>query len=383
MDTIQGEGALSRRTSRGAPSPGFSLLIVLAILLISGAGCLGGRAAKGTLPIPPGEEEEVTTRIEDPPEIESALGSPTTEPSETAQAPAPPVADIEPESTEMEAAPAPVTVPPPTSAPPEVSAPEAPSAEPAGKRAPAPPRVPPAPDKAFTQPPTEVPAWAMGTEVLVYRIEFLGMAMGYARFTYKGKVSIHGRDAYHLNVRAWTTDFLSVIYPVNDTIDYYLDARTLAPLRQEYARSVREKDDVATYDQAKGKIVYRYKRTGEIRKQVDVLPETYDPVSAAYYFRARDLEAENRPRHVYGGRKLYEISAKIIGREKIEISGKPVDTVIIRPVITRDGKPDNKGDLRMWMTNDARHVPVRFYAKFKKIGEWTLHAELVPPREGG
>jgi hypothetical protein len=254
-----------------------------------------------------------------------------------------------------------------------------------GERAPAPVpgRSPPATAKGFPQVPSEVPAWALGKEVLVYRVEFLGMTMGYARFTFKGKVTIRGREAYHLNVRAWTSDFLSVIYPINDTIDYFLDVKTLAPLRQEFAHPQKAKDDVMTYDQETGKIVYRYKATGEIRKQVDTVPNVYDPVSAAYYFRSRDLGAENRPRNVYGGRKLYQISTRMVGQEKIAFSGKLLDTVIVQPVIKRDGQLDDKGDLRMWMTTDVRRVPVRIFAKFKKIKTWTLYAELMPPREGG
>jgi hypothetical protein len=347
--------------------------------------------------LPPGEEEEYFTRIEEPPE--------------TAPAPALPGAGEEPDAAVKEAAgahtgvesapPEPTqgdvrTVPPLTGAPPVISAEEAPAGEPVGEQAqdgagipgeitpaPAPRRAPPAAGKAFTPVSSELPAWAAGKEVLVYRVEFLGMTMGYARFTFKGKVSMGGREAYHLNVRAWTSDFLSVIYPVNDTIDYYLDVKTLAPLRQEFAHPAKGKDDVAIYDQETGKIVYRYKATGEIRKQVDVPPDTYDPVSVAYYFRTRDLGAEERPRHMYGGRKLYEISTRLLGQEIIELSGRRVDTVVIQPVIKRDGHPDDKGDLRMWMTNDVRHVPVRIYAKFKKIRMWTLYAELMPPREGG
>ncbi len=384
---------MSRRAGRGAPSPGFSLVIAATVLLVSGAGCLWGRAAKSPPPLPPGEEEEYYTRIE---EEEPAPGSQAPEPPGQETGPASPGAAGGPEAAAEasagveSAAPEPPrgdagTVSPSTVAPPEVSSREAPSGEPGGEQAPtpAPRRTPPAGGKVFTQVPPEVPAWAVGKEVLVYRVEFLGMTMGYARFTFKGKVPFRGREAYHLNVRAWTSDFLSVIYPINDTIDYYLDVKTLAPLRQEFAHEVKEKDDVAIYDQENGKIVYRYKRTGEIRKQVDVLPDTYDPVSVAYYFRARDLGAEERPRHVYGGRKLYQISSKLLGPERIEISGKPVDTVVIRPIIKRDGLLEDKGDLRMWMTSDARHVPVRFYAKFRKIREWTLHAELLPPREGG
>jgi hypothetical protein len=230
---------------------------------------------------------------------------------------------------------------------------------------------------------TEGPSWASGNEELVYRVEFLGVTMGYARFLFQGKVTYQGKEVYHLNVRAWTSDFLSVIYPINDTIDYYLDVKTLAPLRQEFTHPGKEKDDIAFYDQEKGKIVYRYKHNGEIRKQVDVIPDVYDPVSAAYYFRSWDLGMEERPRNVYTGRKLWQISLKTLGVENIDTPRGRVETVVTQPIIRRDGQLENKGDMKMWLTNDSRHVPVKIYAKFRKIRMWTLIAELMPAKEGG
>jgi hypothetical protein len=56
-----------------------------------------------------------------------------------------------------------------------------------------------------------------------------------------------------------------------------------------------------------------------------------------------------------------------------------VDTIAVRPVIRRDGKPDDKGDLKIWFSSDERRVPVRLYAKFRKIKEWTLVGELMRP----
>ena len=224
-----------------------------------------------------------------------------------------------------------------------------------------------------------VPGWAKGPEELVYRVDFLGITMGYARFRYQGKVLIAGKPMYHLNVRAWTSGALSYIYPINDTIDYYLDAETLAPIRQEFTHPEREKDDVALYNQETGKITYRYRQTGEIRKEVDTVPSVYDPVSVAYYFRWRDLGLENRPRNMYGGRKLYQISSRILGNERIRTERGEVDTIAVLPIIRRDGKPDSKGDLKVWFSNDERRVPVRLYAKFHKIKDWTLVGELMPP----
>jgi hypothetical protein len=88
------------------------------------------------------------------------------------------------------------------------------------------------------------PGWAKNPEELVYRVDFIGITMGYARFRYVGKVTIAGKSAYHLNVRAWTSGILSYIFPINETIDYYLDAETIAPIRQEFTQREKEKDDV-------------------------------------------------------------------------------------------------------------------------------------------
>jgi len=230
--------------------------------------------------------------------------------------------------------------------------------------------------------PKDGPPWARKKEQLVYKVEFLGITMGYARFTFLGKVLLSGKEVYHLRVRAWTSDILSLIYPIDDTIDYYLDVQTIVPLRQEFASS-RKEDDVAIYDQEKGTIVYRYKKDGTIRKKVDAVPNVYDPVSVAYYFRTRDLAAEEKGRPMYAGRKLWEVSARPVGFEKIQTDRGEMDTIIIQPVIRREGKVEDKGDLRMWMSRDERHLPVRLYAKFRKIRMWTLVGELMPDPQGG
>jgi len=238
--------------------------------------------------------------------------------------------------------------------------------------------VPPPPAREGVEPP-----WARGKESLAFRVDFLGITMGYARFLYKGKVSVGGKAAYHVNVRAWTSGILSYIYLINETIDYYLDMETIAPVRIEYTGRKKKRDEVAIYDQVNGRIEYRYLDDGQVRKTVEVVPTTHDPVTAVYYFRWKDMGREDRPRNVYGGRKVYQIAAVFAGSERLRTNSGEVDTLVVAPVIRRDGKPENKGDLKMWVTNDERRVPVRIYGKFRKIKEWTLVGELMPERAGG
>ena len=382
---------------------GISALLLLALLLLQ-TGCHRG-AREGTPP-PPGREELAGAHSADghgwpaaetewlPPVValdgagEAAGTSPADNTAPDNTAIGPPEAVAPPASPPPEAKGGSDTSPPPGNAARSVSSPspetppgttspaDAASSAHKPKPAAAPHPVPTAPPKGTHA--ASPPAWARNPEELVYRVDFIGITMGYARFRYQGKVLLAGRPAYHLNVRAWTSGVLSFIYPINDTIDYYLDAETLEPIRQEFTHPEREKDDVALYDQETGRITYRYRQSGKIRKQVTTIPSVYDPVSVAYYFRWKDLGVENRPRNVYGGRKLYQISSRVLGNERIRTERGEVDTIAVLPLIRRDGKPDDKGDLKIWFSNDDRRVPVRLYAKFHKIKEWTLVGELMP-----
>lgn len=310
---------------------------------------------------PPGAALSDTAAADAPPPAATAVALPAPSGPEAVALPATPPPEVKVESGVSHRHDSPRSEP----------SPEAPRPKPAAALHPVP-AAPPM-DTRDASP----PGWAKSPEELVYRVDFIGITMGYARFRYQGKVSIAGKPAYHLNVRAWTSGILSYIFPINETIDYYLDTETIAPIRQEFTQRESGKDDVALYDQETGKITYRYRQTGKIRKQVNTIPSVYDPVSVAYYFRWKDLGAENRPRNVYGGRKLYQISSRVLGNERIRTEHGEVDTIAVLPLIRRDGKPDDKGDLKIWFSNDERRVPVRLYAKFRKIKDWTLVGELM------
>lgn len=244
---------------------------------------------------------------------------------------------------------------------------------------------PPAAQSQLQQGATPVngPAWSRGHEELFYRLTFLGVTAGYARFTIMGKTIVDGRQTIHLHIRGWTSAFLSVFYPVNNIMDYYLDVDTLEPVRIAVTKTEKKKfkDQVILYDQEKGVITYWDKNLKNMEKKVEVVPNVHDPVSAVYYFRTRDTGIADRSRNMYAGRKMWQIASKSNGIETIpNEQGKPVETLVIRPVLRRDGKLESKGDIKMYLTNDERRVPVRIYADIK-FG--TVIGQLIPSQEGG
>jgi hypothetical protein len=377
----------ARNLVNGRVGKGISALLLLALLLVQ-AGCHWG--ARGGTPTPPGREELAGDNTAPAAVVEWLPPAVATDGAEEAAGASPPdntaPDNTAPDNTALgalkavalAASPLPEAnggsdaSPPPDNAARSLPSPSARKPKPAA----APHTVPTSAPKDTRG--ASLPGWAKSPEELVYRVDFIGITMGYARFRYQGKVLIAGKPAYHLNVRAWTSGVLSYIFPINETIDYYLDAESLAPIRQEFTQREKDKDDVALYNQETGRITYRYRQSGKIRKQVDTIPSVYDPVSVAYYFRWRDLGAEDRPRNVYGGRKIYQISSRVLGNERIRTGQGEVDTIAVLPLIRRDGKPDNKGDLKIWFSSDERRVPVRLYAKFRKIKDWTLVGELMP-----
>lgn len=231
--------------------------------------------------------------------------------------------------------------------------------------------------------PIDAPAWSRGREELFYRLTFLGVTAGYARFTIMGKTIVDGRPTYHLHVRGWTSAFLSVFYPVNNIMDYYLDVQTLEPVRIAVTKTEKKqfKDQVILYDQDKGVITYWDKGLTRMEKRVEVMPNVHDPVTAVYYFRTKDTGNPDRPRNMYAGRKMWQVASRSNGLETIpDEQGRPVETIVLRPVLKRDGKPESKGDIKMWLTNDERRVPIRIYADIK-FG--TVVGQLIPSQEGG
>jgi hypothetical protein len=227
----------------------------------------------------------------------------------------------------------------------------------------------------------EIPVWARENEELSYKITFMGVTAGYARFLSKGKVRIGGRDAYHILVKAWTTGTLAVLFPISESFDYYLDAETLAPLRRDsWIRKV-NRPEIVLFDQENGTVTHWYADTMEVRKKKQVRPPTfYEGVSATYFFRTRGFGDRTASIRVFGGRKVYRVSSERTGEEEtIPYGNGKVDTFLVKPVYKEEGGSGEKpmlGELVVWVSNDARRVPVKLFAAFRKGLEWRLVGEL-------
>ncbi|HEX9191374.1 MAG TPA: DUF3108 domain-containing protein [Candidatus Deferrimicrobiaceae bacterium] len=226
----------------------------------------------------------------------------------------------------------------------------------------------------------EIPIWARDGEELSYKVTFMGVTAGYARLISRGRVRIGGRDAYHILIKAWTTGTLSVLFPISESFDYYLDAETLAPIRRDSVIRKVNRPEIVLFDQEKGTITHWYADTMEVRKKKQIPPpDFYEGVSATYFYRTRGFGDRSVSIRVFGGRKVYRVTTERAGEETIPYENGKVDTYVVKPVYKEEGGSGEKpmvGELLVWVSKDPRRVPVKLYASFRKGLEWKLVGEL-------
>jgi hypothetical protein len=220
-------------------------------------------------------------------------------------------------------------------------------------------------------------------EELSFQVRYLGVPCGYARFRTFGRVSLGGREAIHLQVRGWTSKLLSIVYPLDTTMEYYIDPTTLLPIRIDQTKTERGKyrASIAIYDQAAGVITYWEKATGRMEKKIKAIPAVHDPVTVVYNIRTLDPATAQTPRYVYAGRKIWLVQPRRLGFETVkDENGRDVETVVLAPEIRREGQVENKGEFRVWISRDARHAPLLIHASIK-LG--TLEGRLIPAATNG
>ena len=189
---------------------------------------------------------------------------------------------------------------------------------------------------------------------------FLGgttQPVGTISFQVRQRARYFGRDGLLLSGAAQTMGAGARLFPVNDRISSYVNARTLLPFRTDSAveEGRRRLNRSVTVDQS-GTVALA--STGQ---RIEIPVGTHDLVSVLYALRTFNLSPPRRNAvsilAVNRARTLY-ITA--IGRETIELGGQRVPSVQLS-LTTDDPQPDRLG-LRLWISEDGRRLPLRLTA---------------------
>jgi len=208
-------------------------------------------------------------------------------------------------------------------------------------------------------------------ERLVFDLTWTGIKAGTAI-----QEIVAGGDSIKVTSIARSADYISVFFPVEDTIESTLSKAqgTLLGSPRHYRIKVREgktrRDKEITFDHNKGKAYYTDNLNGE-KAVVDILPNTYDTYSSFYHIRTLKLEVGKSVFvNILDNKQLWNVEVQVLRKERIETILGEVNTIVIRPLIKSDGIFEKKGAIDIWLTDDDRRIPVRMKTKVK-IGSVT------------
>lgn len=232
---------------------------------------------------------------------------------------------------------------------------------PPGVAAPTPTVTPkPAPAPTTTPAPVVEGAWPFTlNEQLNYQI-FIGpntTPMGSANFQVRGRSRHFERDGIFLTVTAQTTNAAARVFVARDQIDSYVEPQALLPYRtvMNLVEGRRRLNQTLTVNQETGTV------TTDKGAKIEIPVGTHDYLSFFYALRMFNLAppkrsaiavlVENKPKTIY---------VTAVKRETIDLGARKVPAIALS--ITTDDPEADKYQLRLWVSDDRRRLPVRFTA---------------------
>lgn len=191
-------------------------------------------------------------------------------------------------------------------------------------------------------------------------------------FVIAGTATMHfsnrGKRGYRIDTDARTNEFFDMFKKVRDTITSegeFVNNRpqsTLLELDQNERSYHASKKSEFLWQ--KGKVRYTQGNKTDI---YDVPAGHLNVMDAFYLTRTLPVVKDKVLKiPVFDSRKQYEIEVRLIKREKLQAPwGKMVDCLVIEPKLKSEGIFTSVGTMQIWVTDDARRIPLKMTAKIK------------------
>jgi hypothetical protein len=199
--------------------------------------------------------------------------------------------------------------------------------------------------------------------------ERLSYDVSWADFIVAGELTIQtddrrsfdGVDGYHVTAQARSVGLVSgLVMKVNDVYESFVNASTLQPFRAEkrMRHGKKQTQSSVTIDQQQHVARLASGRTLEIPS------DTYDLAGLIFAIRGMDLTiGKARTFTLLEDEKLYTIKVQPEKREKITTRAGSYDTVSVATSMVRGRENDKLYNLRLYITSDARRLPVLITAE--------------------
>jgi hypothetical protein len=195
---------------------------------------------------------------------------------------------------------------------------------------------------------------------------------GQATFHVRGRSKYFDRDGLFLTLGAQTTNALQHLFFASDVINSYVDPTTLLPFQTELNLV-----EGRSRSNTKLKINQDYgTATTDKGARIEIPVGTHDYLSFFYALRTFNLApgrrsgvsilVNNRPKTLF---------FEVLNREPLQLGSQKIPAIQIS-LTTDDPQPD-KYQLRVWISEDRRRLPLRITA-VTKLGALRADLAIIP-----
>ena len=166
--------------------------------------------------------------------------------------------------------------------------------------------------------------------------------------------------------RLFNLDFREVVESIVEPLTFTVKKTTI---RDEQGKRVRTTE--STFDQSKGKMTWILRdpnnpQNEARRASADFSGQLQDVLSAIYFIRTKPLQiGKSFDIYIGDGGRVYTIPVKVVQRKQLKtvlgrVDALRVDAELFGPQRLME---DEKGEFSLWVTDDARHIPVSGHVK--------------------
>ena len=207
-------------------------------------------------------------------------------------------------------------------------------------------------------------------EKLLFEVGYGPISAGYGELSIPTIIEYEEKLCYLIQSRAWTNTAFNLIFPVQDMFTSIWDAESLYSYRTEkhLSEGKYRANRWTKFDQKNHRAITK-------KYDLETYPRVQDVLSSFYYSRTLNLAIGDSiplPNHTDG--QNYPVLIITHAKERITVPAGTFDCLIVEPILKTPGLFNQKGRIKIWVTDDKIKMPVKMETQIM-IG--SIHAELI------
>lgn len=204
-------------------------------------------------------------------------------------------------------------------------------------------------------------------ERLTFSLYWSGIHVGTATLE-----AVRGNGESYITSVVNSNAVISAFYKVEDRAESRLVKGRPASFTLVQSEGSHHRNKETIFEPERNKVTY-INHVDKTRQEYDMSGKLlWDVITGFYYVRRQPLEiGKSVYVSMFDSNKFMNAEVKVLRREKMELEdGQEISTIIVQPVLNSEGLFQKTGNILVWLTDDARRMPVRMETKLK-IGRVT------------